>query len=300
MKKISLKTRLALGEPWKVILPESAKRALKIHSINPMLTENLEVVASKFGESLITAREIYIITGFPYNDLFESDGPLGAVLVAFLCTIFNCPCYICTEKELLPTMSALVKKIETLNIHPKFSQSLNQIHYADISCITSFENTTLIAIERPGKNDNGKYKSMNGTDISDLIFPIDKLIKKYPPEVFFAIGDGGNELGLGKYKKSVDSVFARLESIAAISEADSVILGCTSNFGALCLVYEVLTQHNMVGEWNYTPQKEREMLTILNSWGIYDGVTGESETTDGIPRSLSDKMINELNLLYIN
>ena len=75
-------TDFVLGSTFLDELPEGAKRAKKIASKCPELVDSLEGTTSFIINKLEEVEEVIILTGFPYKDVFETDGPIGALNLA--------------------------------------------------------------------------------------------------------------------------------------------------------------------------------------------------------------------------
>jgi len=58
----------------------------------------------------------------------------------------------------------------------------------------------VIAIERPGPAADGSYYTMKGLKMDPLIAPLERLFQKPIMARRIAIGDGGNEVGMGKVR----------------------------------------------------------------------------------------------------
>lgn len=102
-----------------------------------------------------------------------------------------------------------------------------------------------VAIERPGRNDRGRYHMARGRDVTDWIAPVDdlwdELRRRGVPTV--AIGDFGNELGMGGIADAVRRETPAGAScgcgcgggVAAASPADVTVACSVSDWGAYAL-----------------------------------------------------------------
>ncbi|KAF3701547.1 D-glutamate cyclase, mitochondrial [Channa argus] len=85
----------------------------------------------------------------------------------------------------------------------------------------------LVAIERSGRAEDGNYYNMREVNIKHLVDPIDELFiaaKNIPGITTTGIGDGGNELGMGKLKEKVKSLMPKGSLIACEVPADHAIV----------------------------------------------------------------------------
>ena len=196
--------------------------------------------------------------------------------------------------------------ISTNPLNVQYSHQLlsKLISFTPFEYINDIKNSMLFTIERPGKNIKGICHTMDGQKITHSILPIESEIQKNPPNAWIAIGDGGNELGTGYYRNSIEKVIPDGKccncgcegGITAFEKADRCILSTTSNFGAISLSLELARQKNI--NWNVPANKVTQIIKILNKYGIKDGVTGEEGTVDGISIELRKKMYEQLNSLF--
>lgn len=61
----------------------------------------------------------------------------------------------------------------------------------------------LVAIERTGPARDGTYRTMRGFDMTRFVAPLERLLHaREAPLRSIGIGDGGNELGMGKVRSA--------------------------------------------------------------------------------------------------
>ncbi len=89
-----------------------------------------------------------------------------------------------------------------------------------------------VAIERCGRSPDGRPRNMRGVDVSAWTAPLDDLFLGGPWRKL-AVGDGGNEIGMGKLP---DGLIARFvpngASIACVTSCDHLVVAGVSNWGA--------------------------------------------------------------------
>lgn len=117
------------------------------------------------------------------------------------------------------------------NIHSKILDSINPSY--------------VIAIERPGMNEKGQYHTRWGANVSEGVAKIDYLFKEAKRRGIptLAIGDCGNELGMGKIKETLFDLFPEGKkckcpcsgSIAGIIESDITFISTVCNWGAYAI-----------------------------------------------------------------
>ncbi|ETE67816.1 hypothetical protein L345_06394, partial [Ophiophagus hannah] len=92
----------------------------------------------------------------------------------------------------------------------------------------------LIAIERAGMAADGNYYNARKVNIKHLVDPIDELFiaaQTLPGITTTGIGDGGNELGMGKVKEATKKHIKNGDVIACDVEADFAVVAGVANWG---------------------------------------------------------------------
>jgi hypothetical protein len=130
---------------------------------------------------------------------------------------------------------------------------------------------------------DGHRYSMRGELLDDLAPAADRLLS--PPFArdysTIAIGDGGNELGLGALRDTLKDKVMHGELIFCATPADHIIPSGISNWGAYALVaaLSVLSGRCLM----QPPEHERAILQSLLAAGAVDGCTKKCElSVDGI------------------
>ena len=149
--------------------------------------------------------------------------------------------------------------------------------------LSSFLPTQVVAIERPGRAIDGHCYSMRGETLDDLVPAADHLLQPLSPRNFqtIAIGDGGNELGLGSLRDTLKGHVTHGDLIFCATPADYVIPAGISNWGAYALVAALsLLAGRLLSR---PPEHERRVLEALLAAGAVDGCTRKQElSVDGI------------------
>nr|XP_012629403.1 UPF0317 protein C14orf159 homolog, mitochondrial isoform X3 [Microcebus murinus] len=271
--------------------------------------------------SLSHARSVLITTGFPthfnHEPPEETDGPPGAIaLAAFLQAL---------EKEVSMTVDQ-----RAVNLHRKLVEDAVEqgVLKAEIPILTyqggSVEAAQaflckdgnpksprfdhLVAIERAGRAADGGYYNARKVNIQHLVDPIDDLFlaaKKIPGISSTGVGDGGNELGMGKVKAAVKRHIRNGDVIACDVEADCAVVAGVSNWGGYalaCALYvlnscevhgrylrKAVGPSRAPGDQSWTRAlpsvtKEEKMLRILVRHKVRSGVSGVvGMEVDGLP-----------------
>jgi len=146
----------------------------------------------------------------------------------------------------------------------------------------------LIALERSGPNYENRCLTMRGLDITEHMSPAHLLFEAAAREniTTIGIGDGGNEIGMGKISRDIIAKnIPRGHLVACRVPTDYLIVAGISNWGAYGLAAGVrlLRGQTNAGEL-FHPEKEKQLLEIMVECGpLVDGVSGQrTATVDGI------------------
>ena len=215
-----------------------------------------------------------IRTGFyiPSASHFETDGPLGAFFIER--ALAKCGILVITTCTEPPLRDALRAARSIFNITIEFT------HTREV-CIPE------IWIERTGPANDGKYYTMRGNDTSSFIHPE---IPKRNDSPFsgptIGIGDGGNEIGMGKIPhETIVKNIPNGDLIHCRVPTDHLIVAGVSNWGAYALAAGIFVLKGITPPDDlFDPDREREILEVMVKAGpLVDGVTGRQEgTVDGL------------------
>jgi hypothetical protein len=227
---------------------------------------------------------IIIGTGFPVTDTFETDGPVGAIaLYNTLKKLGAAPILACAP----PLSTALATDYEILALTADNLESAKIEAREQLAIIAP---VAIVSIERPGLSRDGRYYNMRGEDISSSCAYFDPFLDQAPcPSI--AIGDGGNEIGMGNIREAIST----LDINASVTRCDELLVADVSNWGAYGLIafLALWSGENLLGE--IAP---RELLTYLSDRGSVDGVTRlNTLTEDGLEASEGLSIINSLRKL---
>ncbi len=227
---------------------------------------------------------VLIGTGFPVNDTFETDGPVGAIaLYSALETLGYEPWLACSA----PLAPALAPDYRTLQLEvgdQAASTEAASRHLAKIQPVA------IVSIERPGVAADGRYYNMRGEDISARCACFDPFMALANCPTL-AIGDGGNEIGMG----NIAADLADLDIQTSVTQCDELMVADVSNWGAYGLIA-------LLGLWEdrdlLADIDPAALLTYLSERGSVDGVTRENTLTeDGLDLREGQSVIGELQRL---
>ena len=240
------------------------------------------------AKSLFAGERIILITGFLIKAAMagDTDGPPGTLALARALKRLGKEVTIVTDPINEPLVregaSALGESFSVEVMHGE-QQSIDQ---AIDHLIHHFAPTHIVAIERPGSALDGHLYSMRGEAIDELIPKFDRFLDKrsYPVEsniTTLAIGDGGNELGMGSLREAAMTNIHLGELIFCATPADIVIPAGISNWGghALSAMLSILAAKDLM----ITPGEEKAMISKLLELGAVDGYSKESTlSVDGV------------------
>ncbi|GAA0339866.1 DUF4392 domain-containing protein [Bowmanella denitrificans] len=209
---------------------------------------------------------ILIGTGFPVTHTFETDGPVGAIaLYNALSELSYQPVLVCGE----PLYSALNTDFRCIRIR---DNDLAQARLETRQVLDSYRPSLVLCIERPGLSADGRYYNMRKEDISDRCACFDYFLTDAAcPSI--AIGDGGNEIGMGKVLHAMDP----LNIIPSVTDCDELIVADVSNWAAYGILAMLGTLRGLDLLASIDPQ---QILSFLSSRGSVDGVTRQNTLTE--------------------
>ncbi|QDU22922.1 glutamate cyclase domain-containing protein [Urbifossiella limnaea] len=218
---------------------------------------------------------VAITTGFfipsAMPPAFETDGPLGAVFLQralYGCGVTPLPyCEGAVDATMAPARLAF------------------DLPMTDVGAEGW---THLVAIERSGPAAGGRHYTMRGTDITEHFDP--GLTRQFKARrqgvVTIGIGDGGNEIGMGKVPhETVVKNIPNGDLVHCRVPTDHLIVAGVSNWGAYALAAGVYVLRGVKPPADlFDPDREREILEVMVREGpLVDGVTGKpTATVDGL------------------
>jgi hypothetical protein len=252
---------------------------------------------SAAAESLAQARNVGLITGFFVRRdevaAPETDGPVGTALLTAALSACGLTLRIAVDE---PCAAAVVAAVAAAGGDVKVDV------VADVAETTAkwreVDVDHVIAIERCGRSADGKPRNMRGFDVSPWTLPLDDLFlggrwKK------LAVGDGGNEVGMGKLPGAmIARTVPNGEQIACTTPCDHLIVAGVSNWGAYGLMAALAVVRP---EWRdkiaafLTAERDRAVTLAVVAAGGVDGVTGQRRpTVDGLDADVHGALIEEL------
>ena len=236
-----------------------------IHS-SGLIKDTYEIMSAKLGEplstfaakGLLTAMKpdavVLIGTGFLIKPTLkpETDGPVGAVLLARAAAILGGIPVIVAEKECMHMLTVacragemhVVASVEEAKRIPRSvvlvplpPARLEKEAAAAVEALLDLAPAAVVSIEHPGKADDGKYYSGLAYELRDWPAPVDDLLELARRRDIFTIGIGdlGNEAGMGYGRPEILKVVPYGDRIVVRGSCDAPIIATISEFGAYAL-----------------------------------------------------------------
>ena len=235
------------------------------------------------GHTVIVTGYYITMSGGP-----ETDGPAGAIAIGrALQTLGRRVTYV-TDSFTGPAMQELAGADAEVVEFSIADVEASRAQAAEL--LERLQPDLLLSIERSGRTRDETYLNMRDVDITPNTARLDYLFESDIPSV--AIGDGGNEIGMGNLAEVIPSV-ERLPNNPSVVTVDRLIIASVSNWGGYGLV-AALSQ--LTGK-DLLPSVEHEtgMLDRMVDLGIVDGTTGESvPAVDGFTAEENGAVLEQL------
>jgi hypothetical protein len=255
------------------------------------------------ARSLAEATSIGLITGFfvPRGDVAapETDGPVGTALLAASLAACGVAARIAVDSPCADAVRAAVGAaghavtVDEMGVvdRPGLDRVIEAWRQAGVS--------HAVAIERCGIAGDGRPRNMRGVDVSPWTAPLDDLFLGGPWRKI-GVGDGGNEIGMGKLPAGLIAEHVpNGAKIACVTTCDHLVVAGVSNWGAYGLMAALMLVRP---EWSGMIAKfltaERDFAVtraVVAGAGAVDGVTARREVTvDGFGPEVHGALIEGL------
>lgn len=246
-------------------------------------------------------------------ELGENDGPSGAAAIArALVLARNVTCVMLCEETLLPAIRNICraaglfpvtldqaviaradKSLATIVMLPYATEdSAGQTQATRL--LDEMQPNLLFSTERVGRNEYGVYHSMRGIDYgmgrARVDFLFDEALVRNIPVV--AVGDGGNEIGMGKVADHVKAHVPYGDAcqcgcgggIGAVTSCDILVTAACSNWGCTAIAAAMAARAGDA-KLLHTPEREALLLDTMVANGLINSTHGiVDDNVDGFPR----------------
>jgi UDP-N-acetylmuramoylalanine-D-glutamate ligase len=234
------------------------------------------------AQSLLYARRVGIVTGLfiPSANAAETDGPPGAKMLGDVLRRRGVEVDYLTDQLNAPAL-------RSLGLEPVVDTT---------EYLRQAKPTHLVSVERLGRCRDGRYRTMLGDDVTDFTAPLDDLFLAAEPfgVTTIGIGDGGNEIGMGKVFSEVLAAIPHGDEIACTVTTDFCIAAGTSNWGAYGLAgaLSVLAGSDLLPSAEHAAQ---DLERLLAGGHAVDGRTRRRVVSvDGLPLAVSLRVLENI------
>jgi hypothetical protein len=252
-------------------------------------------------------------------DIGENDGPAGAAAICRALSLARQAVpVVVAEETLLPAIGAILKaaglSIVSLEEARRARQPGGRLAVAvlhgypvdedagiaqAVPTLDALEPALLFSTERVGRNAQGIYCNMRGADFGQGRARIDRLfdeaMRRGIPCV--AVGDGGNEIGMGLVGDSVAQHVPHGERIGAITRADVLVTAACSNWGCYGIA-AAMAMRTDDPSLLHAPELEERLLLRGAEVGLINSVDGIVDpNVDGIDLSAHRAMVELIRMI---
>ncbi len=322
--------RATLDAMRDLVQADPGKRGLASIPGDNLLTATRDDFAAACASLARPGAAVGVVTGFfiPQGTppAGETDGPPGALFLARALTPLGIRVVLASDPFCLSALEAgldacrLSDRVDLVEV-PRASEAMSAAEYRAIFAERTGALTHLIALERVGPTHvpatlpadragdfralvhpqhRGRCHTMRGRDITALMRPAHLLFeaaRAARPETI-SIGDGGNEIGMGKL--SWDVIRRNIpggDLVACRTPADHLVVCGVSNWGAYALAAGVLHQRGVKPPREmFDPERERDLLRVMVEAGpLVDGILGRpAVSVDGLEWATHAEVLRRL------
>jgi len=235
------------------------------------------------AHALRRARRVVIVTGFCVPPgIPETDGPPGAAVLGRALRRLGARVRYVTDPAVRGAMAAALAALD----EPPDVDVYHPGNDAARTLLAREKPTHLIAIERPGRTRTGDYLSARGETVAPWNSPLDEIFlltggKGRGAPVTVAVGDGGNEIGMGNVRTRLAREGALMARIASTVRVSRLVVAGVSNWGAYGIVAALSRVSGQM--LLHGAAQERRLVEACVDAGAVDGITRRPEpTVDGL------------------
>lgn len=255
------------------------------------------------AEALCSAGSIGLMTGFfvprAAVPAAETDGPVGTALLAAALAACGLPVRVAVDEPCARAVRVALDSVE-----PRIATDVVRLGRATdiIDLASEWKHgglTHVVAVERCGRAADGRPHNMRGVDVSAWTAPLEDLFLA-GPWTRLAVGDGGNEIGMGRLPKGlVAGTVPNGAEIACVVSCDHLVVAGVSNWGAYGLMAALaVLRPDWRGAISGLLSAEQDLAVtraIVEQAGAVDGVTALPQATvDGFGPEIHGPLIAEL------
>ncbi|WP_439596236.1 glutamate cyclase domain-containing protein [Falsiroseomonas sp.] len=255
---------------------------------------------------------VLICAGFfdPPAMISEADGPVGAALLgrALAVALDATPVFL-TEVTNLARMEALVRATGLdvigldMAVTTPFKAAILPLPIgrsrAAVEAPRCFDRTgakAMVCIEKPAPNFTGTTHTGPGLDVTDVVGKVELYIDeaKRRGVLTIGIGDGGNEVGMGRIPEAVREVVPTGKLIGTCVETDILVVATIANWGSYA-IEACLAAALHLPEALHSRDVERRVADAAARAGFIDPTSGMAHGwVDGTPPIAGESILELL------
>jgi hypothetical protein len=214
----------------------------------------------------------------------ETDGPVGAAVLARALALLGGEPVVLTDAWCGPVVDAC---LAAAGCGPAVVLPRTASEDDVRAAVSALDPAVMVAVERLGPNRHGRVLTMRAVDITASTAPLHAAFTQ-PGLRTGAVGDGGNEIGMGNVPLDVvAAAVAHGTEIGCRTPVDDLVVAGTSNWGCYGLVAGLARAVPDRADGLRAlldPRLDVALLTAAAAAGGIDGVTGEPGlSVDGVP-----------------
>ena len=203
----------------------------------------------------------------------ETDGPVGTALLAKGLVEVGIACRLATDEPCRDACVAALAGAGATDVPVDTGDIATMIATWRRAGITH-----AISIERCGRSADGAPRNMRGLDISSYTAPLDDLFIAGPWETI-AVGDGGNEIGMGSLPRGlIGQHVDHGETIACTTPSRHLIVAGVSNWGAYGLLGALAA---LRPDWR---ERLLACLDVEHDKAVLEATVNNGPAVDGVSR----------------
>jgi hypothetical protein len=261
--------------------------ARDVSVFGPPVAGQLARLAAVLAGAATAGRRIGLVTGvhiaWAPRPAAETDGPVGTAVLARALTLLGGEPVVLTDAWCGSVVDACLL---AAGCGPAVVLPGTATEDDVRSAVAALDLRALVAVERLGPNRSGRVLTMRAVDITASTAPL-HVAFALPGLPTGAVGDGGNEIGMGNVPLHlVAGAVPHGAEIACRTRVDALVVAGTSNWGCYGLVAALARAVPDRADALLallTPDLDTALLAAASAAGGIDGVTGEPGlSVDGI------------------
>ncbi len=225
---------------------------------------------------------------------FETDGPLGAAFLFRALVPLGYQVGLGSRHRVAYAMAAGLRsgtrlEVECVESRAEIAATESEFIVQSGCPWPGYPSSHYLVIEHVGRSADGRYYSMRGREVTEFTKDVDRDIlelAKTGELVTIGIGDGGNEIGMGKIPhETIVKNIPNGDLFHCRVPAEHPRVAAGSKWGAYALAAGVYVLRGVKPPPDlFNPDREGEILEVMVREGpLVDGVTGkQTATVDGL------------------